>query len=209
MDGRTARALRTRETIVEALIALLEEGALQPSVEEIAGRAGVSERSIFGHFHDREGLFAAVGEHQRQMLVAQWGRLPAPDAPLALRLDEFAAQRARIYELIAPVRRAALRMEPFSATIQEGIAGLRSIKRREAWRLFGPELDGDHVRGSALAALASFSGWEALRREQGLSVEEARDALRAGLERLARPQALAATRAATRTGSYTPDTGGA
>jgi AcrR family transcriptional regulator len=186
MDGRTARALRTRETIVDALIALLGEGVLQPSVEDIATRAGVSERSIFGHFHDREGLFAAVGEHQRQVLVAQWGRFPPPEAPLAQRLDAFCEQRARIYELIAPVRRAALRMEPFSETIQDGIAGLRSIKRREAWRLFGPELAGDHARGSALAALASFSGWEALRREQGLGVEDARAALRAGLERLVR-----------------------
>ncbi len=184
MDGRTARALRTRETIVEALIALLEEGVIQPSVEDIAGRAGVSERSIFGHFHDREGLFAAVVDHQRRVLIAQWGQLPAPDAPLAVRLDELSAQRARIYELIAPVRRAALRMEPFSETIQAGIADLRSIKRREAWRVFGPELDGDHVRGAALAALASFSGWEALRGEQGLPVDEAQEALRAGLERL-------------------------
>jgi AcrR family transcriptional regulator len=186
VDGRTARALRTRETIVEALIALLEEGAVQPSVEDIAARAAVSERSIFGHFHDREGLFAAVGDHQTRMLRAEWGELPAPDAPLERRLDEFSAQRARIYERIAPVRRAALRMEPFSVTIQSGIAGLRSIKRREAWRLFGPELAGDHVRGSALAALASFSGWDALRREQDLSVDEARDALRAGLEQLVR-----------------------
>jgi len=184
VDGRTARAIRTRETIVEALVALLREGDVQPSVEDIAARAGVSERSIFGHFHDREGLFAAVGDHQTRLLRAEWGELPAPGAPLALRLDEFAAQRARIYELIAPVRRAALRMEPFSETIQAGIATLRSVKRREAWRLFGPELAGDHVRGSALAALASFSGWEALRREQELSVDEARAALRAGLERL-------------------------
>lgn len=184
MDGRTARALRTREAVVEALVGLLEEGAVQPSVEEIATRAGVSERTIFGHFHDREGLFAAVSEHQAARLRAEWGELPPPDAPLAERLDAFVAQRARVYELIAPVRRAGLLMEPFSETSQLAIASLRSLKRREAWRLFGAELAGDHVRGAAVAALASFSGWSALRVEQGLSVEDASAALRCGLAAL-------------------------
>lgn len=184
MDGRTARALRTREAIVEGLVALLEAGAVQPSVEEIAARAGVSERTIFGHFHDREGLFAAVSEHQAARLRSEWGELPPPEAPLDERLDAFVDQRARIYELIAPVRRAGLLMAPFSETTQMNIAALRSLKRREAWRLFGPELAGDRVRGAALAALASFSGWSALRGEQGLSVDDARAALRSGLEAL-------------------------
>lgn len=184
MDGRTARALRTREAVVEALVALLEEGAAQPSVEEIAARAGVSERSIFGHFHDREGLFAAVSDHQSRRLRAEWGELPPPSAPLDERIDAFVAQRARIYELIGPVRRAGLLMEPFSETSQMAIASLRSLKRREAWRLFAPELDGDRVRGAALAALASFSAWDALRTQQGLPLREAQAALRCGLAAL-------------------------
>lgn len=186
MDGRTARALRTREAIVEALIGLLEEGAVQPSVEEIAVRAGVSERTIFGHFHDRERLFAAVGDQQAERLREEWGEMPAPDAPLDERLDAFVDQRARVYELIGPVRRAGLLMEPFSETSQMGIAAMRSLKRREAWRLFGPELAGDRVRGAALAALASFSAWDALRAQQGLSVDEASAALRSGLDALLR-----------------------
>jgi AcrR family transcriptional regulator len=181
MDGRSARALRTREAVVDALLALLDEGAVQPSVEEIAARAGVSERTIFGHFHDREGLFEAVAERQAQRLRAEWGQLPPPEASLAQRIDAFVAQRARIYELLAPLRRAALLMEPFSAATAEGVSGLRSLKRREAWRLFSPELRDDRVLGAAVAALCSFSAWDALRTQQGLSVEEARDALHAGL----------------------------
>ncbi|HEY8584658.1 MAG TPA: helix-turn-helix domain-containing protein [Capillimicrobium sp.] len=179
--------MRTREAIVEALFALLDAGAVQPSVEEIAARAGVSERTIFGHFHDREGLFAAVSERQAERLRAEWGTLPAPDAPLEERLDAFVDQRARIYELIAPLRRAGVLMEPFSETTQMGIASLRSLKRREAWRIFGPEIAGDRVRGAALAALASYSAWTALRVEQGLSVDDARAALRAGLAALLAP----------------------
>ncbi len=186
MDGRAARALRTREAVVDALLALLDDGLVQPSIEEIAARAGVSERTIFGHFQDREGLFEAVGERQGARLRAEWGTLPAPDAPLAQRIDAFVAQRARIYELIGPLRRAAVLMEPFSPATAAGTSGLRSLKRREAWRLFSPELHDDHVRGAALAAMCSFSAWDALRVQQGLSVDEARAALRAALSALLR-----------------------
>ena len=56
-DGRTVRAERTREAVVTALLALLEEGELSPTAERVAERAHVSERSIFQHFGDREALF--------------------------------------------------------------------------------------------------------------------------------------------------------
>jgi AcrR family transcriptional regulator len=176
--------LRTREAVVDALMALLEEGRVQPSVEEIAVRAHVSERSIFGHFHDREGLFGAVRERQTALLSAEWGELPPPSAPLAERLDAFVAHRARIYELIAPVRRAGLLMEPFSDTVRAGLAGMRAFKRDEALRLFGPELGDDGSRRAALAALASYSAWEEMRVQQALSVDGAAEALRSGLTAL-------------------------
>ena len=55
-DGRTVRAERTRQALVDALLSLLDEGQLQPTAERIAVRAGVSERSVFQHFPDREAL---------------------------------------------------------------------------------------------------------------------------------------------------------
>ena len=39
VDGRTARADNTRRRIVTAMIALIEEGDLQPTEAAIAGRA--------------------------------------------------------------------------------------------------------------------------------------------------------------------------
>ena len=42
-DGRTVRAERTRQALVDALLSLLDEGQLQPTAERIAVRAGVSE----------------------------------------------------------------------------------------------------------------------------------------------------------------------
>jgi hypothetical protein len=39
VDGRSARAQRTRDAVVEALVALLEEGDLQPTTSSIADKA--------------------------------------------------------------------------------------------------------------------------------------------------------------------------
>ena len=44
-DGRTLRSLRTREAIVDATIALLEQGDLRPTAPRVADQAGVSVRS--------------------------------------------------------------------------------------------------------------------------------------------------------------------
>src|SRR4051795_5665494 len=104
LDGRVARSHRTRAAIVEALVSLLEEGNPQPTIEEIAARAGVAPRTVFQHYADREALFAAVSAHREAHLEALMGTID-PDAPLDERVAAVVAQRARVYEWIAAVRR--------------------------------------------------------------------------------------------------------
>ena len=60
VDGRAARAARTRDAIVEATVALVEAGDVRPTAPRIAGRAGVSVRSVFQHFDDLSALYTAV-----------------------------------------------------------------------------------------------------------------------------------------------------
>src|SRR4051794_18549457 len=64
VDGRRERARRSREAVVDAILALLREGTLRPGVAQIAARADVSERTVFRHFQDLEQLFAEAAEHQ-------------------------------------------------------------------------------------------------------------------------------------------------
>src|SRR5918999_531322 len=66
VDGRTARAVRTRNAIVDATIALVEEGDLRPTAPRVAERAEVSVRSVFQHFDDLDSLYAAVAERLYQ-----------------------------------------------------------------------------------------------------------------------------------------------
>jgi AcrR family transcriptional regulator len=171
IDGRTARARRTREAIVDATLALLDAGNLRPSAEEIAERAGVSPRSIFQHFGDRETLLRAVSMRQAERVSRIVEHLP-DTGPFELRLDAFVEQRARVLEFITPVRRSALLNEPFSKGSRDSVRAFRAYKRALIRR--------------ALGAACDWSTWEALRAHQGLSVDQARKVMRRTLEALLR-----------------------
>ena len=190
IDGRTARARRTREAIVDAVLGLLDAGDLRPSVEDIAARAGVSPRSIFQHFGDRETLLRAVGMRQTERVSQIVEHLP-DTGPFDERVEAFVEQRARVLEFITPVRRAAVLNEPFSEGSHAGLQAFRAFKRAEAERVFAPELDArpaaereEVVR--ALGAATDWNTWEALRAHQGLSVADAGGVMRRTIRALLR-----------------------
>jgi len=190
VDGRLARGERARGAIVDALLALIDRGDLRPSAARVAERAGVSLRSVFQHFSDVESLFAAAASRQAERVSIHVGGIPE-DGPLARRLGAFVRQRAQLLEAIAPVRRAAILMEPFSSELQVRLGAFRKLKADEVRRVFAPELArrspaARRRLNSALAAASSWSMWQALRDHQGLAPAEARRTLRFTLESLLR-----------------------
>jgi AcrR family transcriptional regulator len=175
IDGRTARAQRTRRAIVDALLALIEDGDLAPTAPRIADRAGVSLRSIYQHFEDLEALFGAASGLYTDRVLAMATPIE-PEGPLPDRLDAFTVQRARILEAVTPVRRAALLQEPFSAQLRETRRRMEALGRAEIARVFAAELgrvppaDRREVH-AALEAASGWSAWEHLR-TTGRSVDE-------------------------------------
>jgi TetR/AcrR family transcriptional regulator, regulator of autoinduction and epiphytic fitness len=191
-DGRTVRAERTRQALVDALLALLDEGQLQPTAERISARAGVSERSLFQHFADREALYQAVAVQQYERIVPTLDPIDV-SLPLEERIEAFASQRGRLLETVTPVRRAALLLEPESEVVSGWLQSTRRQKAREVERVFRPELEKveQRERGVLLAALVSASAWtawEGLRAHQRLSEDRSRAAMRATLTALLAPQ---------------------
>jgi TetR/AcrR family transcriptional regulator, regulator of autoinduction and epiphytic fitness len=181
-DGRTVRAERTRQALVDALLALLYEGELQPTAERIAKRAGVSERSLFQHFTDREALYQAVAVQQYERVAPTLEPIDLT-LPLAERIDAFVAQRARLLEEVTPVRRAALLLEPESEVVSGWLQSTRRQKAREVERVFRAELDAIEqprrgVVQGALVAASAWTFWESLRAHQRLSAERSRAAMR-------------------------------
>jgi len=189
-DGRTVRAERTRQALVEALIGLLDEGRPRPTAAEIAARAGVSERSVFQHFPDREALLEAVAREQYTrvvpMLVPIDSSLPLPE-----RIEQVSQQRARLYERISGVRRAGMLIEHESTSVAGWLKTARQAKANDVERIFLRELDElpaderEPVR-AALVMVCSWVAWDSWRSHQRLSVPRARAALKAALQALLR-----------------------
>jgi AcrR family transcriptional regulator len=177
-DGRLARSAGTRAAVVDALLALLHEGELRPTAPRIAERAGISLRSVFQHFPDMEAIYAAVAERQTERIHALTSPIP-PTASRAERIGQFVAQRVRMFEMIAPVRRVAVLMEPFSPAIASNLRRMRLLGRTEVERVFAIELAAHRQRErrelvAALDVASSWATWDPLRRHQSLTVEQAR-----------------------------------
>jgi TetR/AcrR family transcriptional regulator, regulator of autoinduction and epiphytic fitness len=185
-DGRAARALRTRNRVVDALLDLVDEGHVRPSAARVAERAGVSLRSVYQHFDDLETLFRVAGERHRQRL-AHLEPLPELPAELAPRVAAYAAHRARWMEAVSPMARAAALQAPFSQGIAVRQAAGWARHRDALATAFGPELrragDPERLR-HALEAAASWSTWDTLRSAAGLPPDEAARILELMLLRL-------------------------
>jgi AcrR family transcriptional regulator len=189
-DGRTVRAERTRQALVDSLLTLLDEGHLTPTAAQIAARAGVSERSVFQHFPDREALFEAVAREQYDRVMPTLRPIDS-SLPLPERVQQFSQQRGRLYERIGGVRRAALLIEHESSSVAGWLTTARQAKATEAERVFRRELDAIPAderapRRAALIAHCSWSAWESWRTHQRLGVARARAALAAGITALLR-----------------------
>src|SRR3954468_19451089 len=102
LDGRSARADRTHRALMEAMLALLDGGDLRPTSAAIAERAGVSERTLFQHFPDREALFRGAALPKAGRIGPLVEPLPGPEAPTDERLRAFVAQRALVLERVSP-----------------------------------------------------------------------------------------------------------
>src|SRR5688572_2843087 len=168
VDGRRARRTRSRDRAVDALLDLLGEGVLRPTAQQVAERSGVSLRSIFRIFDDVETLNTAASARQlsrvRHLFIDVMPTGTLPD-----RVSEVVAINGRLYESIAPIRRAALRSAPESPALQEQLARARAWVRGEVERVFAPELaDASRDTAAALELALSFEAWDQLRATQGI-----------------------------------------
>ena len=181
-DGRAARSHRSRRAIVDAMRALHAEGDLRPTAPRVAERAGVSLRTVWQQFADMEALLVEANRRDNEIMRSLIHQI-APDQPLATRVAEFTAQRARIFEQMTPSWRAARLYEPFSAeltrnkvrTLAMGKARLEKVFARELAELAGAKrqrlLDGLH-------AVSIWSFWESLRTELNLDPGQAEALIR-------------------------------
>jgi AcrR family transcriptional regulator len=190
VDGRTARAQRTGEAIVSALVELILEGDPEPTAQKIADRAGLSVRSVFGHYATLEELHRAAVEQVTLMVIARLAPID-PAEQLEVRVDLLCGQRARINEDLGPLLEAAARRRRTSPELARSRRRGRKASEEQIRRIFASDLDRldtgtSRRRVATIEALLSTSSWRVLRHDGELSFDEARVALRDALVALLR-----------------------
>jgi AcrR family transcriptional regulator len=160
IDGRRARGERTRLRVLEALLALVEEGELRPTAQEVASRAGVALRTVYHHFEDVEALRRMALNLQltrhREMFVTV-----DPKEDLDERIRLIARQLRKLFEAVTPIRRATLFDEHSSPEMAEGLRSSRQVRRNHVAQAFAPEIARRAADGrSLLDALDTATAWQ-------------------------------------------------
>ncbi|HTO71020.1 MAG TPA: TetR/AcrR family transcriptional regulator [Myxococcota bacterium] len=172
LDGRARRGERSRESIVAALHALVGEGIVQPTAQQVAERARVGLRSVFRHFDDMDSVYAELGAR----ILAQARPLIA-DAPtegsIETRLRRVVALRSAFYEATAPYLRAqevSRRRSPFLQ--RQHLRYVRELRER-LWTALPELAHAPESVAESLDLVLSFEAWDRLRVDQKLSRERA------------------------------------
>lgn len=172
-DGRVQRGERNRKVIVEAVVELVRAGNIRPTAEQVARRAGVGTRTVFRHFDDMESLHAEMNE----LVTAEI--LPLLEDRHVLgnrsqRVQELVRWRVRIFERIAPFKRASNHHRPRSAYLQEKHAELNRRLRADIAACLEAELKiGAESLLDAVDLITSFEVWDRLRSDQRLGRDRA------------------------------------
>lgn len=167
-DGRRLRSERSRQAIIDASLALIAEGVLVPTAQQISERAGVGIRSFFRHFSDMESLFATAEEQNRESTEALFVGGDR-DGTIEERILHAVERRAEGYEkqrnIILCTAAQSWRYEILRKNYARYQRGLR--KDLDDWL---PELKSvSSHRREMIDAAASFEMWHRLRVHQGLS----------------------------------------
>ncbi len=171
---RERQALQTRDLILDALTDLLEaHRADEITTREIARTAGVSERTVYRHFPDREALLAGLSDRLHDLT----GTDPLDDgAPAIPTWADLKAVAVRFMEASDEFHVVARAEALFNADPRRFSAATRAHSGRLHTVIAGAftELDErDHQRLAAVVrCLLSAQAWLRMREEFGVPGEE-------------------------------------
>ena len=176
-DGRHARRLRNRDTILDAATSLFLEGNHNPSADQIAERSQISARSLFRHFDTIDTLVAAAirrffDTHVTILIPPE----PDPAAPFGTRVNALVGQRTHLYETLGGALQAAVSVGARNPMVAGRFQERRDAVPAELAELFAPELghlneDEQRVAIAGVHTAIMFESWQRLRRDHGLGAD--------------------------------------
>jgi AcrR family transcriptional regulator len=192
VDGRVARRETNRNAVLDAVIELFSEDNLEPAPEEVARRSGVSPRSVYRYYEDREALLRAAIDRRleavRPLLVIH----RIGEGTFDERVDEFVSARMRLYQEVSATARASRLLARTNPIVREQVELTRTVLREQLEKQFAPELRAfdapvRRARVAAADVLCQLEALDHLRVHRGLSPAETRRALVEGLLTLLSP----------------------
>jgi AcrR family transcriptional regulator len=189
----TRRALREQiekqfAPELDAMIALFSEGDLDPTPERVASRAGISPRSVYRYFDDREALLRAAIGHQLDSVWHLYILHRIGEGPLDERVADFVGHRVRLHEVVGAAARATRLRAVTDEILREQLELTRRALREQIEKQFAPELEAmpartRRARVAAMDALCELEALDHYRLHRGFSTTDTEallvDALRA------------------------------
>lgn len=187
-DGRQQRSQRTRAAVARAMIDCIREGALRPSAQQVAKRAGVSTRAVFRHFENMEGLFLEATQIQLDTLAPLIPPIET-SGDLDSRIRSFSRHWTTFFEHSEELWRSTRLSLPFSKLLQSFQDWQRAVIAEQLQKSFAPEFkamkaSARNRREQNLRAIISDNYWAELRDNQKLSVAEAKRSIEEALRSL-------------------------
>lgn len=138
-DGRIVRGLRTRQSLIQATLDLIQAGDVEPTSAAIATIAGVSSRALFQHFTSLADLYAAAFD---LAVNRAFDRTRPVDgtASLSSRIDLLVSDRSVLFEEWLPVWHFAERVRSVAPAVGLGVSQLRKVLRDRLAAWFATEL---------------------------------------------------------------------
>jgi AcrR family transcriptional regulator len=181
---QTARAdatERTRAAILDAAQEVFRaDPQLDPSLDAVAARAGVSTRTVIRQFGSKEGLLeAAIAAGVEATQATRHAEPGDVDGAMRAIVAHYEAMGDDVMRWLS----LADRLPTVRRVTESG------VETHYAWveEVFAPDLDGlphaaRRARRAALATATDVYVWHLLRRREGLGKEATRDAMRAMVE---------------------------
>lgn len=177
MLARADAAAATGDRILDAAVAVFWELPTdQISLNEVAGRAGVTVQTVIRRFGGRQGLIAAAMKRETARVRAQRGSAPAGDVTRAVELlvNHYEELGDRVIKMLAE----EFRNPALHQMAEHG----RAVHRAWCERVFAPTLARLPARDrrrrlAQLIAVCDVYTWSLLSRQAGLSRRETELAL--------------------------------
>ncbi len=169
-----------RQTIIDALESMIEEGNLIPSAQQTSERAGVDIETVFLYFSDMEHLFS-IADTQRRIQLESLFAGGDRSGSLAQRIQQLVDYRGSCYGVVSNIARASLAQRWRLKVLYENYARHQQALKIDAFDWL-PELASlPKPLQDSIEAQLSFEHWDRLRDHQNLAEGEAKAAIAATL----------------------------